>query len=61
MKLVLSSVGPSGNKYKDVIYTRTLRFNEFILVPFATKEEAEEAANNKDAFNDDILEANKEN
>jgi hypothetical protein len=44
-----------------VIYTRTLSLCEFILVPFETKEEAEAAADDMDAFNDELLEANKEN
>lgn len=61
VKLTISSFGPSGSSYREKIYTRTLRLNEIILVPFETKEEAEAAADDKNAFNDDILEALKEN
>lgn len=57
VKLKVSSIGPSSSTYREKIYTRTLRLNEFILVPFETKEEAEEAKFNKDAFNDSVLEA----
>lgn len=59
VKVKVNSVGPSSSASREKIYTRTLRINEFILVPFETKEEAEEAQYNKDAFNDKILEANK--
>ncbi|MBQ8050192.1 MAG: hypothetical protein IJ197_01280 [Bacteroidaceae bacterium] len=61
VQLTLSSFGPSSATYREKVYTRTLRLGEIILVPFETKEEAEAAANDLDAFNDDILEANKEN
>lgn len=60
-KLVVRSMGPSSRTKLDVIYTRTLSLCEFILVPFETKEEAEAAADDMDAFNDELLEANKEN
>lgn len=60
-KLEIGSIGPSNSKYRESIYTRTLRLNEIILVPFETKEEADAAADDIDAFNDKILEANKEN
>lgn len=56
VKLKFSHFGPSSSV--DKIYTRTLSLNEIILVPFETKEEAEKAADDLDAFNDDLLEAN---
>lgn len=59
-KLTIKSFGPSGTSYREKIYSRTLRLNEIILVPFETKEEAEEAADDIDAFNDQKLEALKE-
>ena len=61
VKLTVRSFGPSNATYREKVYTRTLRLNEIILVPFETKEEAEEAADDINAFNDEILEANKEN
>lgn len=61
VRLNIGSFGPSSSRYRETIYTRTLRLNEIILVPFETKEEAEAAADNLDAFNDEILEANKNN
>lgn len=61
VKLTVRSMGPSARTKLDVIYTRTLGLCEFILVPFETKEEAEAAADDMDAFNDELLEANKEN
>ena len=61
VKFTIGSFGPSSGSYRERIYTRTLRLNEIILVPFETKEEAEEAKDNMDAFNDELLEANKEN
>ena len=61
VKMTVRSFGPSNATYREKVYTRTLRLNEIILVPFETKEEAEEAADNIEAFNDEILEANKEN
>lgn len=61
VKLTISSIGPSQAKWRETIYTRILRLNEIILVPFETKEEAEAAAEDLDAFNDKKLEANKEN
>ena len=61
VKMTVRSFGPSNASYREKVYTRTLRLNEIILVPFETKEEAEEAADNIEAFNDEILEANKEN
>lgn len=60
-KFTISSFGPNGSSYREKIYTRTLRLNEIILVPFETKEEAEAAADDKDAFNDEKLQALKEN
>lgn len=50
----VQSWGPGGQSYQDK-YTRTLRLNEFILVPFETEAEAKAAADDLDAFNDDIL------
>lgn len=61
VKLTIRSFGPSSGTYREKIYTRTLRLNEIILVPFETEEEAKAAALDKDAFNDELLEANKEN
>ena len=61
VKMTVNSFGPSNATYREKVYTRTLRLNEIILVPFETKEEAEEAADDTDAFNDELLEANKEN
>lgn len=62
VKLIVQSIGDLGqSEYREKIYTRTLRLNEIILVPFETKEEALAAADDKDAFNDELLEANKEN
>lgn len=59
VRLRIGSIGPGTEREKS--YTRTLRLNEIILVPFETKEEAEAAADDLDAFNDELLEANKEN
>ncbi len=61
VKFTIGSFGPSSSKYREAIYTRTLRLNEIIMVPFETREEAEAAADDIDAFNDELLEANKEN
>ena len=61
VQLTISSFGPSSTSYREKVYTRTLRLNEIILVPFKTEQEALEAAKDTDAFNDEILEANKEN
>ncbi len=61
VRLTIGSFGPSSATMREKIYTRTLRLNEIILVPFETKEEAEAAADDLDAFNDELLEANKEN
>lgn len=61
VRLNIGSFGPSSSRYRETIYTRTLRLNEIILVPFETKEEAEAAADDTDAFNDEILELNKKN
>jgi len=60
VRYTISSFGPSGSSYREKIYTRTLRLNEIIMIPFETKEEAEAAANDLDAFNDEKLEALKE-
>ncbi|MDD7303854.1 MAG: hypothetical protein SPF56_10115 [Bacteroidaceae bacterium] len=57
VKLTVSTYGRSNRKGRS--YTSRLRLNSFILVPFATEEEAKAAAMNFDAINDDIL-ANKE-
>lgn len=54
--LQFKSFGPSATKTKEKVYTRTLRFSEFILVPFRTREEAVAAAFDLDAINDDKLE-----
>lgn len=59
LKLTISSAGPSGAAYREVIYTRMLNFCEFILVPYATKEEAEAAKDDLNAINDAILMANR--
>lgn len=59
MKITITSAGPSGAAVREKIYTRMLNFNQFILVPFATKEEAEAAKDNLDAINDAILMANR--
>lgn len=40
VKVYFTSMGPSGNQYREKIYTRTLRLNEIIFVPFETEEEA---------------------
>ncbi len=61
VELTIGSFGPSSASYRERIYTRTLRLNEIIMVPFETEDEALEAADDLDAFNDEILEANKEN
>jgi len=61
VKYTIGSFGPSSSKYRETIYTRTLRLNEIILVPFETEEEALAAADDIDAFSDELLEANKEN
>ncbi len=61
VQLTIGSFGPSSSSYRERVYTRTLRLNEIIMVPFETEEEALAAADDLDAFNDDILEANKEN
>ncbi|MCD7720631.1 MAG: hypothetical protein LUI09_00195 [Prevotellaceae bacterium] len=61
VRLQVSSFGPASASSREKIYTRTLRLNEIIMVPFETEEEALAAAEDIDAFNDDLLEANKEN
>ncbi len=61
VKLTIGSFGPSSTTYRDKIYTRNLRLNEIIMIPFETENEALEAADDIDAFNDELLEANKEN
>lgn len=61
VKLNIESWGGSSSSIREKIYTRTLRLNEIILVPFETKEEAEAAADDLDAFNDAVLQALKEN
>ncbi len=61
VQLTVGSFGPSSSTYRERVYTRTLRLNEIILVPFETEAEALAAADDKDAFNDELLEANKEN
>lgn len=57
--LQFKSFGPAATKVKEKVYTRTLRFDEIILVPFMTKEEAIAAADDLDAFNDEKLELHK--
>lgn len=57
--LQFKSFGPAATKTKEKVYTRTLRFDEIILVPFETKEEAEAAADDLNAINDELLELNK--
>lgn len=59
LKITISSAGPSGAAVREKLYTRMLNLNEFILVPFATKEEAEAAKNDLNAINDAILMANR--
>ena len=59
VQMTIGSFGPTNGR--ETIYTRTLRLNEIILVPFETEEEAKKAAEDTDAFNDELLEANKEN
>ncbi|MCD8266277.1 MAG: hypothetical protein LUC33_03890 [Prevotellaceae bacterium] len=61
VRLRISSFGPASASSREKIYTRTLRLNEIIMVPFETEAEALAAAEDIDAFNDDLLEANKEN
>ncbi len=61
VKLTIGSFGPSSSTYRDKIYTRELRLNEIIMIPYETEAEAIAAADDKDAFNDELLEANKEN
>ena len=58
-RLKVQSFGPSNSTIRDKIYTRTLNINEIILVPFETAEEAMKAADDTDAFNDELLEAEK--
>lgn len=61
VKFTIGSWERSPSASRDKLYTRTLHLSELILVPFNTKEEAEAAADDIDAFNDVLLEANKEN
>lgn len=61
LRLTVKSFGPSTPAYREKIYTRTLRLNEIILVPFETKEEAEAAADDLNAFNNAVLAGLKEN
>ena len=58
-RLKVQSFGPSNSTIRDKIYTRTLNISEIILVPFETEEEALKAADDTDAFNDELLEAEK--
>lgn len=60
VKFKISSAGPSSSSYREKVYTRTLRLNEIIMIPFETKEEAEAAADDLNAFNDKVLQALKE-
>ncbi len=59
IELTFSSFGPSSSTYRERIYTRTLQFNEIIMIPYETEEEALAAKDDLDAFNDEKLEANK--
>ncbi len=59
IELTFTSFGPSSSTYRERIYTRTLSFNEIIMIPYETEEEALAAKDDLDAFNDEILEANK--
>ena len=59
VRLNIKSFGPSSTSVRDKLYTRTMNINEIILVPFATEAEAKAAADDMDAFNDEILEAKK--
>ncbi len=59
VQLTIKSFGPSSSTYRDKIYTRNLRLNEIIMIPYETEAEALAAADDKDAFNDELLEANK--
>ncbi len=59
VELTFKSFGPAATKTKEKVYTRSIRFDEIILVPFNTKEEAEAAAFDLNAINDDILELDK--
>lgn len=56
MQLYFETWGPSSVKQREEVYTRTMRFDEIILVPFETKEEAEAAADDLNAINDEVLE-----
>lgn len=40
VKLYFTTMGPASSKYREKIYTRTLRLCEIIFVPFETEEEA---------------------
>ncbi len=59
VKLTIKSYGPTAQREKK--YTRRLRLSEIILVPFESEDEARAMANDLDSFNDDKLQANKEN
>lgn len=40
VKLTFKSMGPAAGTYREKIYTRTIRLNEIIFVPFETEEDA---------------------
>ena len=61
LKLRIGDFGPNSASYREKIYTRTLRLNEIIMIPFETEEEARAAAEDKNAFNDELLGRKKEN
>lgn len=58
-RLKLSSFGPGSTAIREKVYTRMFTLNEFIFVPFETKEEADAAKFDLDAINDAILQANR--
>ena len=59
VKLSIGSWENAPGAQQDLIYTRTLRLNEIIMIPFEEEADAIAAADDLDAFNDEILEAKK--
>ena len=59
VKLTIGSWESAPGAQRNVLYTSTLRLNEIIFIPFEEEADAIAAADDLDAFNDEILEAKK--
>lgn len=59
VRLTIGSWESAPGAQRNVLYTSTLRLNEIIFIPFEEEADAIAAADDLDAFNDEILEAKK--